>query len=72
MNKDLVENPLSDEDLLDPADADHQFNVKVMLMATPPAEDFFEKTCLLAGASKYSTFKLISSWKVSKPSFSSV
>jgi hypothetical protein len=31
---------------------DHAFNVKVMLMATPPPDELFEKTCHMAGASK--------------------
>ena len=31
---------------------DHRFNVKVMLLASPPPEELLEKTCRMAGASK--------------------
>ncbi|XP_040583991.1 cell division cycle and apoptosis regulator protein 1 isoform X2 [Lepeophtheirus salmonis] len=47
-NKDVVEPPVVSDAVYDPPDADHTYNVKVMLMASLAPEEFYEKTCLLA------------------------
>ena len=36
----------------DPPDADHSYNVKVMLLSAPPPEDLYEKTCHFADSGK--------------------
>jgi hypothetical protein len=46
--KDLVDGPAPMDAVYDPPDADHSFNVKVMLLSTPPPEDLYEKTCHMA------------------------
>ena len=51
-NKDQVESPILSDAVFDPADADHSFSAKVMLMALPPPDVLIEKTCQLAESSK--------------------
>ena len=43
----------------DPTDADHSYNVKVMLLSAPPPEDLFEKTCHFADSGAYSRETLV-------------
>ena len=43
----------------DPPDADHSYNVKVMLLSAPPPEDLFEKTCHFADSGAYSRETLV-------------
>lgn len=43
----------------DPADADHTFCVKVMLMSVPPAEELFQKTCHSVDGSKFFGFSFV-------------
>ena len=43
----------------DPPDADHSYNVKVMLLSAPPPEDLFEKTCHFADSGERSFFMII-------------
>lgn len=50
-NKDSVESPYLSDAIYDPTDADHSYSAKVMLMAVPPPQGLFEKTCLLAESS---------------------
>ena len=52
-SKDLVESPLLSDAIYDPADADHRFNAKVMLLSVPPQESLFEQTCQFADSSKF-------------------
>ena len=52
-NKDQVESPILTDAVFDPADADHSFSAKVMLMAMPPPDVLIEKTCQLAESSKF-------------------
>eukprot|EP00096_Caligus_rogercresseyi_P016684 TRINITY_DN948_c0_g3_i2.p1 TRINITY_DN948_c0_g3~~TRINITY_DN948_c0_g3_i2.p1 ORF type:complete len:1140 (-),score=383.85 TRINITY_DN948_c0_g3_i2:278-3697(-) len=47
-NKDSVEPPILSDAVYDPPDADHTYNVKIMLMASLPPDEFYEKTCLLS------------------------
>ena len=37
----------------DPPDADHSYNVKVMLLSAPPPEDLYEKTCHFADSGEF-------------------
>ncbi len=41
----------------DAPDADHQFNVKVMLLSAPPPEDLYEKTCHMADSGEHTTLR---------------
>ncbi len=58
-NRELVEAPThGPEAVYDPPDADYTYCVKVMLLACPPVEDLYEKTCHLAEKGKL----VMSSW----------
>ena len=49
-----VELPVADPDaVFDPSDADHAWNAKVMLMAVPPPDDLYIKTCQMGESSKF-------------------